>query len=223
MGRWQKDIVPKVLDALEAYSYKPTVRGMFYRLVSDELISNTFKTYRSLVAALTIARINGTIPIDAFVDNTRSIEDINDTYWSPEEYVDHLIRQLKNAREDYFERGYIPRWKEQKHYIEVMVEKETLRPLFKQILFDREVRIVPNHGWSSMPHRHPVFNRLRLKQRQGYQIHVLYAGDFDPTGERMARNISLDLYLALVKGLREQTLEQESKRLKKRGMFFRAI
>jgi hypothetical protein len=98
-----------------------------------------------------------------------------------------------------------------------MVEKETLRPLFKQILFDRQVRIVPNHGWSSMPHRHPVFNRLRLKQRQGCQVHVLYAGDFDPTGERMARNISLDLYLALVEGLRDQTLEQESKRLKKRG------
>jgi hypothetical protein len=52
-----------------------------------------------------------------------------------------------------------------KNTTEVMVEKETLRPLFKQILFDREVRIVPNHGWSSMPDRHPVFNRLRLKHR----------------------------------------------------------
>jgi hypothetical protein len=96
----------------------------------------------------------------------------------------------------------------------MMVEKETLRPLFKQILFDREVRIVPNHGWSSMPHRHPVFNRLRLKQRQGYQVHVLYAGDFDPTGERMARNISLDLYLALVKGLRDQAPNWAPRRLR---------
>jgi hypothetical protein len=121
---------------------------------------------------------------------------------------------LRIAREAYFEDGYIPRWKEQKHYVEMMVEKETLRPLFKQILFDREVRIVPNHGWSSMPHRHPVFNRLRLKQRQGYQVHVLYAGDFDPTGERMARNISLDLYLALVKGLRDQAPNWAPRRLR---------
>jgi hypothetical protein len=50
----------------------------------------------------------------------------------------------------------------------------------------------------------------------------LYAGDFDPTGERMARNISLDLYLALVNGLRDQALEQGSKRLKNCDYFITA-
>lgn len=45
MGKWQNDIVPKVLNALEAYSHAleayPQLEVMFYRLVSDGLISNT--------------------------------------------------------------------------------------------------------------------------------------------------------------------------------------
>ncbi len=33
-------------NALRGYSYKPTVRGMFYRLVSEEILANTFKVYK---------------------------------------------------------------------------------------------------------------------------------------------------------------------------------
>ena|SRR6266542_3344575 len=117
MGKWQKQIIPKVKEKLRAYTYRPTVRGMFYNLVSDGILQNTPKQYGGLVDALGVARRNGTIPMNAFVDNTRRIDDIYDEYQKPEEYIQDLIDNLKTARDHYFDN--IPRWHRQNHYVEV--------------------------------------------------------------------------------------------------------
>ncbi len=107
MGVWQKQIIPKVKEKLRTYTYRPTVRGMFYNLVSDGILQNTPKQYGGLVDALGVARRNCTIPMNAFVDNTRRIDDIYDEYQKPEEYIQDLIDNLKTARDHYFDN--IPR------------------------------------------------------------------------------------------------------------------
>lgn len=79
---WRGTIVPRVIELLDEYEYRPTVRGMFYRLVSDGIISNTYKQYKGLIKALTTARKKkpeqtGYIDPFAFSDDSRYIEDID--------------------------------------------------------------------------------------------------------------------------------------------------
>jgi len=67
----------------------------------------------------------------AFADDTRRIEDINDEFWTDEEYVNMLVDQLKDAKNGYFRDGYLTRWHNQPRYIEVMIEKDSLQCPFE--------------------------------------------------------------------------------------------
>jgi hypothetical protein len=145
---WKVDVIPRVQKLLDQYPYAPTLRAIFYRLVSDEVIPNKYEVYKGLIQALNTAREkesheDGYISVYSFADDTRFIEDINDTFWTPEEYVDGVISGVKNAHKDYFKRGYLTRWHDQPNYIEIMIEKNALRGAFKYVLSDRQVRIVP--------------------------------------------------------------------------------
>jgi hypothetical protein len=106
---WKNDVIPKVLHKLQhEYTFAPTIRGM-YNLASDGVISNTTEHYKGLDRALVDARNAGLIPMDAFVDNTRKIVDINnDTYYSPQNLIAYLVDRLKNLRREYFNSDNIP-------------------------------------------------------------------------------------------------------------------
>ncbi|GAI71304.1 unnamed protein product, partial [marine sediment metagenome] len=45
---WKGIIIPKVKELLDSFSYRPTLRQIFYRLVAALLIPNTEVTYKSL-------------------------------------------------------------------------------------------------------------------------------------------------------------------------------
>src|SRR2546423_13600560 len=98
---WKGDVIPRVQKLLDLYPYAPTVRAIFYRLVSDNVVPNTFPNYKGLIQALCTAREkdatdSGHISVYAFADDTRRIEGINDEFWTPEQYVDVCVRNLKN-------------------------------------------------------------------------------------------------------------------------------
>jgi hypothetical protein len=52
MGRWQKIVIPEVQEKLKTYSYRPTVRGIFYNLVSGNVTPNTQQAYKGLINAI---------------------------------------------------------------------------------------------------------------------------------------------------------------------------
>jgi hypothetical protein len=228
MGRWQKLVVPRVIQELKTFSYKPTIRGMFYLLASDksgqQVLQNTFKEYKGFIEAMSVARRNGDIPIDAFADDTRAIYDIRDKFETPSKYIDIRVYLLKNAGKYYFDS--IPMWHKQEHYVEIWCEKAALRGLFISIVESEklQVRVIVNKGWSSMPYRQANIKRLLEKSKKGdvdsdgkaieKQFHVLYFGDYDPSGRRMDMNISLDLVLAATKGLTGAKLEKKSRQLR---------
>jgi hypothetical protein len=88
---------------------------MFYRLVSDNIIQNTFSVYKNLIQALGAARHKkpyekGYISPLAFADDTRHIEDIRDSFLTPQEYIEYHINRLRNARENYHSYGYLNKW-----------------------------------------------------------------------------------------------------------------
>jgi len=122
---WRNTVIPKVIYKLEhEYTFKPTIRGMFYNLASDGVIENTQKHYKGLDKALSDARKRlsgdeGYIEPNAFVDNSREIIDItNDEYWTPQDVFDHYKNKLKNLSKEYFSLDNIPRWHKQEHYVE---------------------------------------------------------------------------------------------------------
>lgn len=202
MTDYRFDVIPKVIELLPEYSYRPSIRGMFYRLVSEKVISNTFEEYKGLVRALSTARKkrpgqSGYIDPMAFADDTRFIENIDDTFSSYESVIDSKIHFLKNAARLYLEGGYLPKWYRQPNYVEVMIEKDALRGAFKSVLPLDFVRIVPNKGWSSIPYRTNNIARL-VNRKHGFvngdygndiskNVYVLYFGDYDPSGIAMSQ------------------------------------
>lgn len=94
----------------------------------------------------------------------------------------------------------IPRWYKQPEYVEIWVEKNAMAGVFSSVLTkSRQVRIVPNGGWSSESFMKDNLNRLRFKMhdewdekrkiRRFKDAYVLYYGDYDPSGSRMVQNL----------------------------------
>ena len=111
--------------------------------------------------------------------------------------LDSIERRQQLLPKEYFTPANIPRWYKQTHYVEVWLEKDALKGTFQSILKDREVRIVPNRGWSSLSFKNENIRRLLTKREEGKIVHVLYFGDFDPSGSAMDRNLARDLNDAL--------------------------
>lgn len=188
---WKNEFIPIIknnLDELTQQGEKPSVRGMWYILVSryPDQISNIPSMYSSYDKAITKARKGdyGTgksrLEEDAFVDNVRQIIDIDDGYVTDENYIQRGIYHIKYTRESYT----IPRWYKQSNYVEVWLEKDALVSMFESILSDRQLRIVPNRGWTSRTFVTENIDRLKRKSREEgvKNVVVLYFGDFDPSG-----------------------------------------
>jgi hypothetical protein len=194
-GRWQGIIknVKKQLGILRNQGISPTLRTMHYRLVSLGVIGNTKNEYKELSRQTAHAREDGILPINCFVDQSREVYDNeyrDDSDLSePEDHVDDVISELENLDKDYVDLD-LPQWYNQKHYVEIWLEKDALLSTFVRYIEDPKVRIVPNKGYSSLPFLYDNSRRLRMIARdERKQIHIRYFGDFDPSGSDMDRDI----------------------------------
>jgi hypothetical protein len=159
---------------------------MFYRLVSMEILPNTEQAYKSLSSTMVKARKSGEIPWDCFSDQGRQVIVGLEEYTSPENFVEIGVDYLKNAPSIYT----IPRWHNQKHYVEVWIEKQALADTFVSFLRNIQVNIVVNRGYAGWSFLYDNCKRLRrLKDEHNQDIHILYFGDFDPSGEDMDRHL----------------------------------
>ena len=178
------EITKVVQRQLREFDTKPTLRGMFYRLVSLQLIPNTYNSYTSFGKEMVRARLDGRLPIDCFEDNTRrSVAYFNEDYLTPQELVDSRITELQDTESDYTE--FIPKWQDQPHYVEAWIEKDAMTNTFVSHLDPLEVRVVPNRGTTSLTFLYENIKRLEQKQRGGKAVHILCYGDLDPSGDFM--------------------------------------
>lgn len=109
-------------------------------------------------------------------------------YWEPDEYIDARIDELKNIGDTYKE-SLLPRWLNQPHYVEIWTEKKAMVGTFKSILGDKQVAIVPFGGYHSVSYLYNNCERLARLQNKEKEIHILYFGDVDPTGENIQQVI----------------------------------
>jgi hypothetical protein len=189
---WRLVVDNHVIPALEWFQEQgitPTLRTLFYRLVSLQVIPNTKNSYKRLSKVLVKERKEGDIEWDAIADEGRLVVcNFNDVYESPEQYIQRGINHIKNADSHY----KVPRWHNQKHYVEIWIEKQALADTFESFLEGRDVRIVVNKGYAGWTFLSENANRLMEihLEHPDKRIHILYFGDFDPSGEDMDRHLS---------------------------------
>jgi len=170
-----------------------SVRELFYALVSMDVLPNLKKTYGALDAHMTELRQNGTFPIDCLRDDRHPIIDINEEYYSPEDWIEHYVVKLWKIHEDYVEKKQnFPRWYEQKKYVELWTEKEAMIKRVHNIVNNEnlQVRVVAFGGWAGLTILNKHVRRLKAKMAEGKDIHILYFGDLDPSGDGMDRDFA---------------------------------
>lgn len=185
---WKNTVTTKIIDEwkkCQAVNEDPTLREMFYLLGVKGIIPNTNTAYKGLSKAIIRAKKAKTLPYMAFPDEIRYTTNEPGEYLKPEEYVNIRTSQLKNAAKTY----RVPRWYGQPRYVEVWVEKAAQAKNLASILRDKEILIAVNRGYSSWSFIFENCQRLYNLLKEGKQIHVLYFGDFDPSGEDMDRQL----------------------------------
>lgn len=171
-----------IIESFVARGVIPTLRTVYYALVSKNLIPNTRSAYKRLSTVIVNARKQGKIQWSHIADETRQTRGGDLPLWEPEDYarsyVDHLFERIQE-----FE---LPKWKDQPYYVEVWLEKFALAGTFQNYLRGMNITIVPSRGYSSWTFLKDAAARIQIKAEDKTPI-ILYYGDFDPSGEDIER------------------------------------
>lgn len=165
-----------------------TLRQIYYRLVAGQVILNVLSSYKRLSDVIARAREAGLVPWGSIEDRTREIHDGHGEdntagahfrlFWN---YVTHMN-----------ERYEMPKWWGQPTRVIVVLEKEALYEVFRQITDAEGVDLVPVRGYSSVTLLHDLSARMQDMTSDGgvESINVLYFGDFDPSGADIQREVA---------------------------------
>lgn len=164
-------ILNRAAAIVRSYDSGVTLRQLFYRLVSEEVLPNTRSAYNLLSSHTAQARRDGWFP--ALVDRGRAIQRLR-SYNDPAD----ALRQLAQ--------GYhLDRTAGQKVSIYLGVEKNGLINLLWNWFGAMGISIVALGGYSSQTFVDDIAQDV---DRQGRPAVLIYAGDFDPSGEDISRD-----------------------------------
>ncbi len=177
-------IIEQSIDILS--NYEPgvlTIRGLHYQLVSRGM-TNDIQHYKRVVAAMGVARWNGSIAFDAFSDRDRSLA--TETEAAPsilEDKIDKAKEQVGLWIRSY----YLNRWENQPYYPEVFIEKKALEGVFYRPCIRHGVALGACKGYPSLTFLNDAMLRFREAESRGQTPIILYFGDYDPSGEDIPR------------------------------------
>lgn len=184
---------PEIIKAVNFFKQKkiPTsLRTFYYRFEVLGYLPTGNRAYKNLSERCVKLRKDGVIPWDSFTDGGRRVlGNFVDEYWSPQEYASVLVHELKNGSENYM-KECVPRWYKQPNYVEAWIEKTALEGTFERFLEGRDVRIVPNRGysgWSFLYDNCRELKKVLNRDDSVKRIYILYFGDFNPSGDDMDR------------------------------------
>jgi hypothetical protein len=164
-------IVPHAASIVNSYDTGVTLRQLFYRLVSAHIIPNTQNAYKGLSRYTARARREGWFP--DLIDRNRAINRYR-TFTSSGQAVDWLRAIYRRPRDE-----------NQEWSIYVGVEKSGIVEQLTDWFGDLGIPIVALGGYSSQSY---VDEIVKDVDRQGRPAVLIYAGDFDPSGEDIERD-----------------------------------
>lgn len=169
--RW-KPVITRAADIVRSYDTPVTLRQLFYRLVAAELIPNTRYAYQRLSKLTAEGRRDGSFP--DLHDPGRAIHR-NKSFASPKDAVDWVSRIYRRDRTE-----------GQAWTVYIGVEKAGLVAQLDAWFGDpRGIPILALSGYASQSY---VDSIVRDVAYQGRPAALLYAGDFDPSGEDIFRD-----------------------------------
>lgn len=172
-----------IIDRYQKQNLRLTLRQLYYQLVSRNVITNEEKSYKTLGKLVSDARLAGLMSWDAIEDRIR-------TPVVPQQFnnLAHLA--------DVASRVYrLPRWDGQQNYIELWVEKDALAGVLAPIAREYHITLMVNRGYSSTSAMYGSAKRFLEAEggdgrpNSAKDLHLLYLGDHDPSGEDMVRDV----------------------------------
>jgi hypothetical protein len=159
----------ELVAASNDQGHRVTLRQLFYRLVASSTLPNTLNAYNRLGRLTAQARRAGTFP--RLHDQGRAIHR-PPTWDGP----DHARRWLQDAyRRD--------RTEGQPCVLYLGVEKATQLDLLLDISDDLGLPALALRGYAGQELVTDTADDIKVSKRNGQQAVLLYAGDFDPSGE----------------------------------------
>lgn len=170
-----------IVEEYQEQGLRLTLRQLYYQLVSRNVIRNVEREYKNLSTLVSDARLAGLMDWDAIEDRVRQPRMVSE--------FDNLGQLVDAALSSY----RLPRWKGQKHYVELWVEKDALAGVLAPLAREFHVTMMVNRGYSSQSAMYEAGNRFKDAEKPGV---LLYLGDHDPSGEDMVRDIAdrLDMF-----------------------------
>lgn len=168
--RWAP-VIEQAAEIVRSYDTGVTLRQLFYRLVSAQLIPNTDTSYKRLSSLTADGRREGTFP--DLLDRGRMIH-------RPLNFVDPL-----DALDWTTGRYRVDRTRGQEVSLYLGVEKNGLVEQLRTWFGDRGLPVLALGGYASQTYVSEVVTDTRVDARPAV---LLYAGDFDPSGEDIDRD-----------------------------------
>lgn len=165
------DVLDRARAIVESYDTSVTLRQLFYRLVSAEVIPNTVQAYKGLSRWTAEARRAGTFP--ALIDRGRAIHRAP-SWADPAAAMRALIGQYR-----------VDRTAGQSVTLYLAVEKAGLVVQLDAWFGALGVPILALGGYSSQTYADDVTRHAVAQDRPAV---LLYAGDHDPSGEDIDRD-----------------------------------
>ncbi|KKM00218.1 hypothetical protein LCGC14_1806620 [marine sediment metagenome] len=168
-------IVVEAAQIVTSYSTSVTLRQLFYRLVSRGSVPNTQSAYKTLSKVTAEARREGWFP--DLIDRTRSIEKWQD-FSDPGQAQRWLAAIYRRDRSD-----------NQEQQIFIGVEKAGMVVQLQSWFSDYGLPIIALSGYSSQTFVKTVGESMMGETYDNDRpSHLIYAGDFDPSGEDIDRD-----------------------------------
>jgi len=198
MIKWSQVVKIALKEARDYYDKNRmplTLRGLFYILVSKNIIPNTRTSYGSLSAALAKARYEGHFPWYLIHDKVREISwgDVGYSIADAEKVVEDLKNLTPEQKEEilkqYLQAKYTVRlaqWEGQKHRVMIVVEKDALYDIVRNIVRHQlgwDITITFSRGFESATHAKEVADWIKRMKGNNIVPVILLIYDFDPSGE----------------------------------------
>ena len=166
-----KTILARAAEIVRSYDTGVTLRQLFYRLVAAEMLPNTTNAYKALSSRTAAARRAGWFP--SLIDRTRNIHRFL-TFSGPRDAQNWLRSRYRRDRTE-----------GQEVSLYLGVEKNGIVEQLEAWFGHMGIPILALGGYSSQSYVDEVVADVSEQDRPAV---LIYAGDFDPSGEDIDRD-----------------------------------
>lgn len=182
----RKWLIEHAVEILTGYTEGITIRQLYYRLVAVYGMTNDIRHYKRTDEAVTAARWSGLIQFDQIIDRERNMYGMTE---AADKDLDDEIQKGKEQVEAWMESYHLERWSNQPNYVEVWIEKKALQGVFEGPCGSYHVGLGPCKGYSSLTFLYDARGRFQDAKYRGKDLHILYFGDYDPSGADIPRSL----------------------------------